>query len=342
MVTTTKQVFVEVNAAVCKRLAELLRKSDIPRDQEGSALPGFSAHLVGNFFLTLVAICHQTSPRDHPALEGVADGVRLRGWDYLFARFESAARNNAALLEPATWTELAASDIRDLFRDEEYGELLTDAEGRAALLRDLGQRMLARGWNNADAIQEFCKGRVATGDPNLLAMLAEFRAYDDPVRKKSLFFLALMRNSHTWQYRDDDKLGPPVDYHEVRGHLRIGTIDVKSSELREKLRQSTEVTSEEDVAIRQAVYDAIMLLSRDSGINNPSQLHYLFWNVFRSVCTRQSPQCLKLSSNSTLPQRYLPLTVQQNDQPRCPFSSVCKSARIDDRFVEHLFQTDYY
>ncbi len=340
--TTTKYVLVEVNTAVCKRLAELLRKSDIPHDEEESALPGFPHHFIGNFFLALVAICHQTSPRHHPALEGVVESVHLRGWDYLFARFESAARNNAALLEPATWRELAASDIRDLFRDEEYGELLTDTEGRAALLRDLGQRMLAHAWKNADAIQEFCNGRVATGHPNLLDMLAEFRAYDDPVRKKSLFFLALMRNSHTWRYRDDETLGPPVDYHEVRGHLRIGTIDIKSSDLREKLRQGIEVASEEDVAIRQAIYDAIMLLSRDSGMNNPSQLHYLFWNVFRSVCTRQSPQCLKLSSNSTLPQRYLPLTVQQNDQRRCPFWSVCKSARIDDRFVEHVFQTDYY
>ncbi len=340
--TTTKQALVEVNGAVCGRLAELLRRRDIPRDEEESELPGFPPALIGNFFLALVAICYQTSPRHRLPLEGVAEGVHRRGWDYLFARLESAARMDASYLEPATWKEITARDVRELFRDQEYGERLTDADGRAALLRDLGHRMLQRHWMRADAIYEFCDGRVAVGNPNLLETLGHFRAYNDPVRKKSLFFLSLMRNTDTWRYEDDENLGPPVDYHEVRGHLRIGTVIVKSAELEQKLRLGEEVGVGEDIAIRQAVYDAIMLISRKSGLHNPSQLHYLFWNVFRSVCMRQSPQCLKVLSDSRLPPRYVPLTIHDDGQRRCPFSCVCMSARVDDRYVEHVFETDYY
>lgn len=337
-----KHVLVEVNRSVCKRLADLLRRQHVPVDEEESKLPGFRQDLVGNFFLALVAICYQTSPRHKPPLEGVVQGVHRRGWDYLFARLESAARVDASYIEPATWAQLSAHDVRELFRDRECGDRLTDPEGRAGLLRDLGQRMLERSWRRADDIYEFCDGRIASGHPNLLDTLAQFEAYRDPVRKKSLFFLSLMRNSQTWRYVDDENLGPPVDYHEVRGHLRIGTVCVKNADLEAKLRQGREVTADEDIAIRKAVYEAIILLSKETGLRNPSQLHYLFWNVFRSICTRQSPQCLAIRPDSKLPPRYISLIIHEDGQRRCPFSSVCRSARIEERYVEHVFETDYY
>jgi hypothetical protein len=133
-----------------------------------------------------------------------------------------------------------------------------------------------------------------------------------------------------------------VDYHEVRGHLRLGTVRVKRLELEEKLRQGVEVSADEDVAVRQAVYDAIMLISRESGLGNPSQLHYLFWNVFRTVCRRRSPQCLHIPEKTKLPERYVPLTVHPDGGRRCPFSSVCGSAETRRRYVEHVFETDLY
>src|SRR5205814_1834897 len=113
-----------------------------------------------------------------------------------------------------------------------------------------------------------------------------------------------------------------VDYHEVRGHLRIGTVRVADSGLLKKLRAGQPVTSEEDIAIRQSVYDAIMRISRQSGVNDPSQLHYLFWNIFRSICTREAPQCFALRTDSLLPERYMLLTIDENGARRCPFSVV--------------------
>jgi hypothetical protein len=274
-------------------------------------------------------------------LQGLVDGRIRRGWDYLYARFESAAQAAPEILEPADWCEFSAPRLGALFEDKRYGNRLTDHEGRAALLRDLGDHMLAWGWRRVDALYHHCEGRVAAGQPNLLGMLARLHAYRDPLRKKSLLFLSLMRNTHTWRYEDDENLGPPVDYHEVRGHLRLGTVRVTSPELEQKLRRGTPVTAEEDQSIRGAVYDAIVSLSRDGDAGSSSRLHYLFWNVFRVVCRRRSPQCLHIGPRTSLPKRYIPLTAHEAGN-RCPFSSVCASAETKDRFVEHVFETDFY
>ena len=332
---------VQVDREACGRLAALLRDRPIPPDAE-ERRPDVPADLVANFFLALVAICHQTSPLKGRPLEGLLDGRIKRGWDYLTARFEMEARRDPSILEPADWADFPAGRIRKTFRDERYGERLTDPDGRAALLRDLGAHMLAWGWRRADALYHYCEARVATGSPNLLDTLARTVAYRDPVHKKSLFFLALMRNTHGWRYADDDKLGPPVDYHEVRGHLRIGTVRVTGPELERKLRGGVEVSEDEDVALRQAVYDAIMQLAQESGAASPSQLHYLFWNVFRTLCSRRRPRCLRVGSRSRLPQRYVPLTAHEAGDARCPFSSVCASAESRGRYLEHVFETDLY
>jgi hypothetical protein len=139
---------------------------------------------VANFYLLLVAICYQTSPRGGLPLEGDVEGRHLRGWDYLSAKLEAAARNNLAVLSPAFWAHITAKEVRDLFRDQKLGERLSDPAGRASLIRDLGQQMSRRSWDYAAHMYDACGGRIASGRPNLLSSLAQFRAYDDPVRKK--------------------------------------------------------------------------------------------------------------------------------------------------------------
>jgi hypothetical protein len=330
---------VRVDAAACQRLAALLASQHIPRDEEDSVLTGFDRNEVGNFYLLLVAICHQTSPRGRLPLEGTVAGKRKRGWDYLSAKLEEAARSNRGLLDPARWATLSVEDFLALFRDQEFGDRLFDPERRVALVQDLGRVILEDGRRWFEDLYQACGGRAATGDPNLFGLLSRFAAYSDPVRKKSSFLLALMRNSGHWRYVDDDKVGPPVDYHEVRGHLRIGTVVVTSLDLRRKLLNGLPVTAEEDIALRGAVYDAILLMSELTGLRNPSQLHYLFWNVFRTHCLRESPLCFQPAP--TLPERYQPLAGQGGER-HCPFAAVCMSASKTQRYYEHVFETDYY
>ena len=330
---------VVVDFDVCNRLARLIASQQIPHDEEDSPLEGFSPREAGNFYLLLVSICHQTSPRGRLPLEGSINGQPKRGWDYLSAKLEIAAKKDRSLLQPLRWSAIKVSEILEIFRDAALGDRLGEPERRTVLINDLGRVMLKHGWRWFEDLYVLCDRRAASGNPNLFSLLSQFVAFSDPVRKKSSFVLALMQNSVHWQYPDKDKVGPPVDYHEVRGHLRIGTVRVTSPDLRRKLMNPAPVTGAEDVMIRSAVYEAIMLISDLSGLQNPSQLHYLFWNVFRTHCLRDRPLCHQPAP--TLPDRYRPLAMF-DDGERCPFSGVCASASATHRYYEHVFETDYY
>jgi len=330
---------IQVDVAACQRLARLLTSQTIPKDEEDSTLPNLSRDEAGNFYLILVAICHQTSPRGRPPLEGTVGGVHRRGWDYLTAKLEAAACTDRALLKPSRWARMNVGEFVGIFRDAHLGDRLSEPDRRTALVQNLGLVMVEHHWRWFEDLYGLSGGRVATGQPNLFELLAKFAAYRDPVRKKSSFLLALMRNSGLWSYVDDAELGPPVDYHEVRGHLRIGTVTVNDPSLQQKLLNGEPVTAEEDVEIRGAVYDAIMLLSELTGLRNPSQLHYLFWNVFRTHCRRDDPLCFQEAPR--LPKRYQHLALF-GEEKRCPFSGVCASASANERYFEHVFETDYY
>ena len=174
-------------------MAALIRDSKIPVDREEVRLEGVPGSLVGNFFLFLVAICHQTSPRGRPRLQGRVKGKLLGGWDYLIAKLEQYAQRDLAVLDPANWKQVRVSEIALLFADSEFGSLLTDIDGRARLIRDLGYVLAQHDWANVQDLFSIAGGRIASGAPHLIGLLSQFAAYRDPVFKKSLFFLALMK-----------------------------------------------------------------------------------------------------------------------------------------------------
>lgn len=320
----------------CAQVADLLRRMQLPKPQEQSELPLLPAEVLGNFFFALVAICHQTSPVGGPALQGEVSGRHWRGWEYLFAKFEDASQKNIDLLSPRNWKSLTGSDIQLLFRDSESGDLLTEPNERAKLLNDLGCRMVAKGWESVDAIYRLCRGIISLGEPNLLATLSQFRAYNDPVHKKSIFFLSLMSTSGLWRYQDPQTLGTPVDYHEVRGHLRVGTVRIEDPVLKSKLLHHDPVDFDDDIAIRQSVYDAIMLISELSGLRNPTQLHYFFWHIFRTLCTRNNPDCCA-ANIAKLPGQY-----RNSAREGCPLAKHCDSRGMSHPITEHVYYTDYY
>lgn len=333
---------VRVDRAQCRAVADVLRGAPIPEDREDTTLPTFDRRRLPNLLFLVVALCHQTTPATgEPPLEGHVDGRLLRGWDYLFQRFAFIASRDKGWTDPREWASCSAAALRTVLRDEIFGDRLTDAEGRAALTRDLGQVMERRGWTTIDELHEFCGGRLAGATPNIVEELRTFRAYTDPVRKKSYYFLALMRNMGLWTFVDPEHLGPPADYHEVRGHLRIGTVVVENAELSDRLARNALVSVADDNAIRAAVVEAIETIAADLEIT-PSRAHYMFWNVFRNICTRERPQCFRLAEHNPLPERYDPLTRLAASGRACPFSRVCRSARASAPVLDPKVITEYH
>jgi hypothetical protein len=286
---------------------------------------------ISNFYFLLVAICHQTQ-----SLQGIVDGSHHRGWDYLRLKLLREVIADNVLLEPTTWRKMTDSSLSNLFNDVRYGETLTDVEGRASLIRDLGTELESKGLSSVHDVYLASKGQLAGESSGLLARISKFRAYSDPVQKKSYFFLGLMQNSQSWKYVDEMELGAPVDYHEVRGHLRLGTVRI-GSDLRTTLAAKRPVSQSEDIAIRNAVRQAI---TRIASLTNqsPMRLHYLFWNLFRNVCLRENAKCFSADSSIIIPSRYRHFI----EHGKCPFADTCESAGKDSLLIEHSFDTDWY
>lgn len=337
-----EQSLVRVDEEKCLELAKILASVDVPLDQEEICFSNFENVETGNFLLFAVAICHQTSGHGDKPLQGIVRGKKLRGWDYLIQRLEEECQNNRGLLLPDLWKEMSPETLRAIFADQQGECLLTDLDGRSRLVRDLGQKMQEMDVTFVQNLFDKCEGRIRSDNPCILEQLSNFEAYSDPVFKKSFFFLSLMQNSGVWSFTDPENLGPPVDYHEVRGHLRIGTVHVESESLRNKLLHKVPVEAKEDIALRKATLNAILLMSKASGLNRPSQLHYLFWNLFRTYCTREDPNCNGDRPERYLPKRYLEMVSQVNDSMACPFCQICKSASQQVMLYDHVFQTDYY
>jgi hypothetical protein len=228
-----------------------------------------------------------------------------------------------------------AAELAHLLAAQNGPVHMTDPERRAALLRDAGTRMSTNGWSGIADIQAAEDGWLIRDERGMLARLADFDAYRDPVRKKSYFLLELLRNECRWHYRDPNHLGVPVDYHEARGHLRLGTVRVLDPELQRRLKARAPVDEEADVAIRTAVARAIDEIARTSGCADAPALHYVFWNIFRSCCGRDATHCWACGPACALPDRYRLGTAE------CLMAPVCAS-RGAPTLLEHQHETDFY
>lgn len=345
-----------VNPRRCLEVAKAINGVVIPLPVEDVPLLPFSKEEEANFWFFLAAICHQTSPVGESPLCGVIDGTQKVGWDFLLHTFRRAVVEENEWLWPERWTECTAAGVCSLF-----GSLISRPDRRAELIRDLAKGLKAKGWRSVIEAGHHCEFRIAPGVPKaapgdisesggaeaqlaapvsigLLDFLSGFDAFADPVQKKSVFFLMLMRNANLWSYVDEMQLPAPVDYHEIRGHLRIGTVEL-SAGLRQKIANRCAITSVEDTAIRFAVREAIGIISADLKTSSAA-LHYFLWNLFRTYCCRSRPVC-DGSRHSSLPAVYRESLTATGDC-QCPFRPVCDSADLSEAINEPGVDTDFY
>ena len=325
----------------CENLSDLLSKVNLPKDIEEPKEIELELDISKNFYFTIVAICHQTSPINGSPLEGIINGSYIKGWDYLSTKFHTAVKNDNSLVYPEKLSEIKSTDIICILKDDNGNSKITNPEGRAKLLRDIGEKMLKFNYSSVEDVYQESKGYlIGIHESGLLKKLSYFDAYSDPVMKKSLYFLSLMKNHLYWRYKDDTNLGPPVDYHEIRGHLRFGTIKINDKNLYNKILKNKLISEKEDIQIRQAVFNAIILISKKTN-NSPSVLHYFFWNLFRNCCSRNSPHCVACPSECHLPKRYSILKKRLNIN-NCILSKFCLSKNNIQKLIEPLVITEYY
>lgn len=329
---------VEVDRSQCRVLGKFLKTVILPQAQEEVMRYKISDRVMSNLYFAVVAICHQTTPHKGSALQGHVDGKLRRGWDYLREKWIRATEQNPALVSPISLANITAQDIESILFDAKFGSTISDLQGRTAILNNVGRRTIDLGIDDVWSLYELSSGSlVSQKDRSLIELLSQFTAYSaDPVQKKLFFFLSLMFNNGFWAYTDPENLGTPVDYHEVRGHLRYNTVRIVSNQLRDKILNDQEVTSDEDIQIRKAVFNAIMLVSRISN-RTPNDLHYFFWNIFRNCCRRDETHCNECGQHPSFPERY-----QLLSPTKCVFAASCKSAGSAVKLTDHVVNTSLY
>ncbi|HLG54445.1 MAG TPA: hypothetical protein VI485_03880 [Vicinamibacterales bacterium] len=331
---------VVVDTERVKAMTELLSRTDVPAESEEASVDDkLPKTLLPDIYFVLVAICHQTSPIGELPLIGTIDGRELKGWDYLREVCLRAAQRDNAWFTPERLAVVSEDDLNTILQIGHAPVHLNTLAERASLMRDIGERMKATGLRSITELFERCDRTLSKPDGSgFLAEISKFRAFRDPVRKKSAFFVALMQNQALWTLRDPNNLPSPVDYHEVRGHLRCGTVQITEAALAERVRKGEEVSEADDIQIRAAVSEAISQIGIGTGLA-PSRLHYLFWNIYRGCCTHEKPHCHACPSDCKLPERYKALTTERR---RCLFSDACASRDLSEKLIEHKTVTDFY
>jgi hypothetical protein len=322
----------------CDEMIMFIRQVRVPPDEEEPIPLELAAELMPNFNLLTAAISHQTTPLKGMALEGWIFGRKRFGWDYHRESWLLAVHNDPTLLTPKHLLSITIEALRSIYEDGQDMGSISRPGIRVELLRDVGQFLLRKNWCSIQSLYDEADGHLIRNDRRgILQGLRDMRAFQDPLQKKSFFFLELMWNKGLWKPKDPEHLGPPVDYHECRGHLRYGTVRIMNPALREKLLRQVNVTDAEDRMIRQAVYNAITYIAQKTGYD-PLTLHGFFWNIFRNCCKRENPHCITCSQ-CTLLDRYRLLP-----EKRCLFAESCNSARkpAELLLIEPHCETTWY
>lgn len=318
---------IAIDTKKCLEIAEHIRHTGgVPKDQEDPMPYAFSKEIAYNGWWAICAINQQTTPVRGKALSGTVRGVKLFGWDYLLQKAIVLSNEDPRMFTRDWLCSLSPQMLRTMYWDTEEGDTLNQVEVRAGLLRDLGEFLRRRDWESINEAFKESHGYIMRSDGRGLAqVIPEAQAYQDPVQKKLFYFLAIMRNQGFWDYKDIFNLSSPVNYHEQRGHLRLGTIQVLNPAFERKIRNRRNITAQEDIEIRFAVRRAIEFIAQFLDIT-PSMMHYYFWNFFRNCCRRDNPHCESCGNSCRLPERY-----SINTDGRCIFASICVSAKLASR-----------
>lgn len=253
------------------------------------------------FFTAMVAVDHRTST-PWGSFEGLINGEFYHGADALYRLGRIAY--DEGIFKAERLANLTPRDAEKLFK---LGDAVVwDFYTRVYLLRDLGKKVLLRGGFEA---------LVSTSSiRELKKRLAEVRAYEDPVAKKTMLLAKFLDGRRLADFKDVEEADVPVDNHLSRIAYRLGIVDVDY----DFLESGVETTREEDIRLREVVKTAWRIVAKFADIH-PFALDDFLWNFGRKTCLREKPLC-----------------------GSCPLRGACKAHAVGRYPPEHLHLATWY
>jgi hypothetical protein len=181
----------------------------------------------------LCAIDHRTGYRGRFLVSGLGP---FEGSALLWAVGIQAAERHPGLLTAGRLDDVTGEKVAELFRIGD--ETVFDPDARAALWRDLATGLERDHGGEADALLAACGGMLS-GVEGLLALLARYEAYADPLGKKAFLAAKICERRGWLEVRDPEAWEVCADNVLMRLALRSGLVPPGSlDEVRSATRQA--------------------------------------------------------------------------------------------------------
>jgi len=261
--------------ADARELDRLRRVGDRVRELLAEYTPPDFAHVPDrDAALFLCAVDHRTGYR---APHRVAGAGPYEGSELMWAIALDRARRSTGLLRAASLREVSGARVAELFLVEE--ETVADPDRRAALWRELAAALERDYRGSAAALLAASQGRLGGGG-GLLARLARFEAYSDPLEKKSQLFAKICARRGWLEVADPERWQVSPDSVLMRLALRSGLVEPGERE-----------------QVRAATREAFGRLAESAGVEPPI-LDDLLWEL-----GREDPDLLGVARDVREPQR---------------------------------------
>ncbi|RLE54801.1 MAG: hypothetical protein DRJ26_01510 [Candidatus Methanomethylicota archaeon] len=333
---------VSMNIDACRLLGLLIKRLRLAPSSFTDArfYPSLkcSADLAVNYFFFMVAIDHRTGFEGVP-FEGLVEGEMFSGAMLLWRLGKLKFDEDPEFFTPKRMVSVTASEVADWLKVEKpYPREVWDPDVRAFLLRDAATRLVEEYGGSALNLIRASRGFLFNNGEGLVERLRKFRAYEDPVGKKSFLLVKFLERRAFISIVDEDNLEVPVDNHLSRVALRLGLVSVDEDTL-DKIMRREEFTPAEDYAMRMRIKEAYKLTSAFAKIK-PTLLDDFLWLLGKTCCSQETPVCAFGCSRDRCPL----LDLIGDCRGECILAPVCR-ARSDPKLQllpEHKFTNTWY
>jgi hypothetical protein len=181
---------IEVDEGICDKLGRKLKDVQVLShkflaEDSRTAWTEEERRKEANFRFYLVAFCQHTK-----SLQGIIEGEWYRGWDYLERACRRAMADDPDYFSAENMSRITGQELRRILSDDfdPAHSTLDRVEERVTQLRDCGQRLAAQ--YDGDVMNLYRQaGGYLHGERGILELMSEFKAYSDPIQKKSFLFL---------------------------------------------------------------------------------------------------------------------------------------------------------
>lgn len=325
------------------RIGELQPDAEDFLDADLFPAPCYESEEIARFFFFVTGIDHRTSPPNQ-SFEGIIDGKHFQGADLLWHLSLRKFIENSQFFHPSSMSQITAEKVSEWYTVQ-YPQPVTirNPGERAALLRNSGQLLLDKYQGSVLNLLKTANHRAyskpSEASLGFVQLLSEFKAYEDPAKKKSYLLLKFLLRRNLWSITDYNHVRIPVDNHLIRIALRTGIVNV-SPELADALRQQKPISQHTDFILRNKIGEAYTRVG-EFAKRSILELDDFFWHFGRECCILDNPVCVKGCSADCYVVEHL---LNASCHGTCPLSSICYASTDDNqrKLVEPKLKTWYY